>query len=173
MALFDEARIQLRDAFSQWDFSSCFPTDATYTNPKGVVIVRGWPYDILDNILAETNGQMTQPIISIEIGHSMDTFRSLGGVMGGAAPGFTRIGTRVNLSYIVGCWADEQLGGSDMTEALAGQVQGCCFYNRSRLAAFRNLKTTTSREAFEDRPQLWRVDITVEGDAVVSYDEPS
>lgn len=170
MAVFDECRIQLRDALAAWDYTSAFPDDPTYTLPKGPTFVRGWPYDILDQILQETNGEMTQPIISMELSHSVDNFRSLGGYMSGAGAGITRIATRTTVGFIVSSWADQRLGGPDMVEHLAGLIQQCAFYNRSRLPAYRNLRTTTSREAYEDRPQMWRIDVNVEGDAIVSYD---
>jgi hypothetical protein len=165
--MYDEAEDQLIAALNAWDYRTVFS--------GGVEVMSDWPYDRLSDINGEIqDGAMVKPIISVVAAHSMDTFRGIGGQMStsGAlpAPGATRHATRVGMAFVVGCWADQRLGGYDTVKRLAGQAQGCIFYNQNRLAAYRHLRMKTSDPAFEDRPALWTFHLTVEGDAVVSYD---
>jgi hypothetical protein len=179
-----EARTQLRDALSEWDFTGIFPSGwpklPDGTDARGPLIVPAHPYDIIDNMLEEskkglTGPTMTQPIISIVLGHSTDTFRSLGDVHATAvnppATGKWRRSTRMGLVFLVSCWADERLGGYETVELLGGEIQSCVFFNRSRLAAFRHLRCHNQEPAYIDRSEIWTMDLYVEGDALVSYDE--
>ena len=179
MGVYDEARTQLLTAMYAWDFTPAFP--AGYTPPlggDGVLIVPGWPFDLVDNMLRETpTGLMTMPIISVSTNYLFQWQRALGDGFN-VTPSFpltsgttTRKGVRMELTFLISVWVDAQLGGGEIAEQLAGQVVGCCFYNRMRLAAFRNLRAQHSRLTYVDRPQLWRFDIWLDGDAVVSYDQ--
>ncbi len=170
MGMFDEAEDQLLTALTAWDWTSVFA--------GGVETMSDWPYDRLLDLNGQlADGKMTQPIISIVAAHSTDTFRAIGGHMttSGAqpAPGMVRFSARVGMAFMVCTWADERLGGYETVKKLAGQAQGCIFYNRNRLAAYRHLRMKTSDPAYQDRPGLWTYHLTVEGDAVVSYDIPA
>ena len=183
---YTQARNELRDALAAWDFSGLFPVGwpplADGSDARGPLIVPAHPYDIIDNMLQETKDNtetgacMTQPVISIALGHSTDTFRSLGDVdtdpANPPATGQWRISTRMGLVFLVSCWADERLGGYEMVEQMGGLVEACAFYNRTRLASFRHLRCHNQEPAYIDRSEIWTMDLYVEGDARVSYDEP-
>jgi hypothetical protein len=165
----DEIRAEIMNSLYAYDFSTAFPVG--YTGAKAVTIVRGWPYDLIDNMLAETDGQMTMPIVSVLDSEVIDTHRSLGNVSTVGAPvGMTRRATRVEANYLIGCWADRRLGGADTAEKLGGLVIGWAFLNQASLTAYRQLRTSVSHTAFHDRPQLWRYDVTLTGHALLTYD---
>ncbi len=168
MAAIDEARTQLMAAFAAWDWSPAYPSG--YTDPKAPLVVPANPNDIIPNLVTFRRDQQTRAILSVALLDVDDTFRTLGDHLGPGAGQLQRFGTRVNLAFLCICWADQQAGGSDICQKLAGQVEGCVFYNRVRLAAYRHLRTHSGHEAFEDRSQLWRCDLVVMGDGVASYD---
>lgn len=161
MAAPDEARAQLTSAINAWDFSVCFP--GGYTGIKAVMVVPEFPYDVIDNMLQENHGQMTQPIISVGLEDDMDTFRTLGGKFSQ-----TQIATRVGLAFIIMAWADQFMGGYDTAEKLIGQVQGCLFYNRISLAAYRHLRTHSVKTSLDERTQMWVGELVCEGDALLT-----
>lgn len=168
MGAIDESRSQLIQALADWDWSSCYP--GGYTDPKAPIIVPANPNDIMANIVAYRRDQMTSAILSVHLIDLNDSFRTLGDHLGPGAGQTQRYGTRVELAFLLGCWADQQAGGSDLCQKLAGQVEGCVFYNRVRLAAYRHLRARSGHEVFEDRPQLWHCDVVVTGDGIASYD---
>lgn len=172
MGVYDEAREQLIGALYAWDFSGAFGDNPTYAGPKNVEIVSGWPYSTIDAMMQEDPnlGFMTKPIISIVGAGAPDRPRNLGNALGAGVGNTRRFGTLVLPKFMLSCWADEQVGASQVVERLAGEIQGCIFYNQNRLAAYRHLVCQASHEAFQDRPELWRMDLTVDGDAVMSYD---
>lgn len=165
----DEIRQSVMNSLYAFDFSSAFTSG--YGGTKAVTITRGWPYDLIDNMLSETDGQMTRPVISVSDVDVTDTYRSLGNVSNVGAPvGMTRRATRVEAVFLVGCWADQRLGGADMAEALGGLVMGWAFLNQVALTAYRQLRASASHGALEDRPQLWRYDVSLTGNALLTYD---
>lgn len=165
----DEIRTSVMNSLYAYDFSTAFPVG--YAGTKAVTLVRGWPYDLIDNMLAETDGQMTRPIVSVNDVDVLDTYRSLGNVSNVGTPvGKTRRATRVEASFLIGCWADRLLGGADTVELLGGLVIGWAFLNHVSLAAYRQLRASTSHGAFQDRPQLWRYDVSLMGHALLTYD---
>jgi len=169
MAIVDEIRTQVMDSLYAFDFSSAFP--AGYAGAKAVTIVRGWPYDLIDNMLGETDGQMTRPIVSVVDVDVTDTYRSLGNVSDVGAPvGMTRRATRVDATFLVGCWADQLLGGADTAELLGGLVIGWAFLHQVSLTAYRQLRASASHGVLQDRPQLWRYDVSLTGHALLTYD---
>lgn len=169
MAIVDELRTQVMNSLYATDFSSAFPV--SYAGAKAVTLVRGWPYDLIDAMLAETDGQMTRPILSVNEVDVPTSYRSLGNVSNVGAPvGMTRRATRVDASYLIGCWADQILGGADTVEKLGGLVIGWAFLNQGSLAAYRQLKASASHGAYQDRPQLWRYDVSLTGHALLTYD---
>ena len=165
----DEIRAQVMNSLLAYDFSSAFRSG--YGGAKAVTLVRGWPYDLIDAMLAETDGQMTRPIVSVADVDVADTYRSLGNVSDVGAPvGKTRRATRVEASFLVGCWADQLLGGADTVELLGGLVIGWAFLNQASLTAYRQLRASASHGSFQDRAQLWRYDVTLTGHALLTYD---
>jgi len=113
---------------------------------------------------------MTVPVISVMLANAQDTFRSMGGYFGsGPMTGTMTYGTRVEGAYLVSAWADQQMGGAQTVENLAGLIQATAFINRTGLSAFQNLRTAASRPAYQMTDQLWRFDVTIEGMALVSY----
>jgi hypothetical protein len=164
----EEARAELIGALYNWDFSPAYPTG--YAGTKAPVLVNASPEDIIQNFITYTKDQQTKAIISVELVDIMDTHRALGDHLGPGAGNLQRYGTRVDLTFNVECWADQQSGGSDLVQKLASQVEGCAFYNKVRLTAYRHLITRSGREAYEDRVQLWRCGVLVYGDGVASYD---
>lgn len=165
----DEIRAEVMQSLYAYDFSSAFP--AGYAGAKAVTIVRGWPYDLIDNMLAETDGQMTRPVVSVNDLDLTNTYRSLGNVSNVGAPvGMTRRATRVEAMFLVGCWADRLLGGADTAELLGGLVIGWAFLNQGSLTAYRQLRASASHGAYQDRPQLWRYDVSLTGNALLTYD---
>lgn len=168
MASIDESRDQLIAALAAWDYGPAYPV--AYTGVKAPAIVTASPADLIDNFVTYTRDQGTSAIVSVELVDVLDTHRSLGDHFGPGAGGLQRYGTRVDLVYSIECWADQQAGGSDLVQKLAGQVEGCVFYNKVRLTSYRHLVTRSGREAYEDRASLWRCGILVYGDGVASYD---
>lgn len=168
MGAIDEARGQLMTALSNWDWSSAYP--APYTGTKAPVLVVASPADVMQNFTTYIRDQQTNAIVSVELVDIMDIHRSLGDHFGPGTGQLQRFGTRVDLVFNVECWADQQAGGSDLVQKLAGQVEGCAFYNKVRLPAYRHLITRSGREAYEDRPQLWRCGVLIYGDGIASYD---
>jgi hypothetical protein len=168
MAAVDEARAQLIAALAAWDYSSAYPN--AYTDPKAPIIVPASPPDILANITTYRRDQQTSAILSVALLDISDTFRTLGDHLGPGAGQLQRYGTRVDLAFTVIAWADQQAGGPDLCQKLAGQVEGCVFYNRARLLSYRHLRSRGGHETYEDRPGLWTCDVTVIGDGVASYD---
>lgn len=172
MGAVDETFTQLAGALKTWDFTPAFPSAfITAGGKKSVQIVSGWPMDIIDNMQTESNnGSMTQAILSLFI-HGDDEIRALGDHFGPGAGQLQRFGTRWSFVAVTTCWADQQMGGADTVTKLAGQVYGCYFFNRTRLTVVKLTRVaSTSREAYQEREQLWRYDLTAEGYAVVSYD---
>lgn len=165
----DEIRTEVMNSLLAYDFTGVFP--GGYSGTKSVTIVRGSGFDLLDNLLSESDGQMTMPVISVDDPVVIDSHRSLGSVSTVGAPaGKTRRATRVEATCLIGCWADQRLGGPDLAEALGGQVIGWAFLNQLTLTAFRQLRTATSHGAYEGRPQLWRFDVDLTGYALLTYD---
>ena len=127
------------------------------------MVVPEFPYDVVDNLQSESNGQMNQPIIAIGLEDDMDTFRTLGGWV---SP--TVKGTRVGLAFLITSWADQAMGGYETTEKLIGQVQGCLLYNRTSLAAYRQLRTHSVKTTYDERTQMWVGELIVEGFALLT-----
>ena len=160
----DEGETQLLGAFYLWDFSPAFPSG--YGGTKAPILVSDSPFDLIDNILTENNGTMTQPVISVMPAVNTDKVRTFADHPFGAGTGTVAMG--VDLSFIVSCWADEQMGGGPTVKKLMGQVQGCVLANRNSLTAFRHLLCRGGSELYEERPQMWRADLFVTGDGVNS-----
>lgn len=156
-----------------WDFSGVFPIDPSYTFPRGVVFVDGWPWQLLRQLETKTNQQMTQPIISIvslepsEVGRSFSDIDKAGA---GQGPLQLRLGRRASPSFLISCWVDQQLGGMDMSRRLGGEVYNAIFYYKNRLAKIRHLKLVHTHETFEDNAQLFRFDLVVDGDVYITTD---
>jgi len=167
MAIIDELRSAFMGVLETTDFSSAFP--GGYSGAKGVLVIPGWPYDVIDNMQASTNGQMTKPIIAVVPIDTIEADRTLGDQFGPGAGGTTQYAIRIEVPLLVGCWADQYVGGEDMTEKLAGIVLSTFFINRTVGAAFRHARATSTHQAYMDRPQLWRADVTVRGDALITY----
>ncbi len=161
----DEAEAQLLTAFYNWQWSSVFP--AGYTGIKAPMLVSDSPFDIIDNILGEDgSGEMQQPIIAVMPAVNTDRIRTFGDQPFGNGTGTVAMG--VDLGFIVSCWADERMGGGATVKKMIGQVQGCVLANRNSLTAFRHLLCRGGSELYEERPQMWRADLTVSGDGVNS-----
>lgn len=172
MAAFDEARSQLVTAIASWDFSPAFP--AGYTGAKAVLITIASPFDTIDNMLSEaSNGQMTQPVIAIALADGISAPRALGnhsvGIAGSPPAGQSEFSIRKGLLFTIEVWADQMLGGAETVEKIAGQVDGCVFYNTTRLAAYRHLRCASAKPSYDDAIQAWCCTLHVEGDAVLSY----
>lgn len=172
--MFDIPLTEIKQSIlEEWDYSSIFPIDPSYTFPKGPVIVDGWPWQLLRQIETKTNGQATQPIISITMLEPSDSPRSFSDVIAtgvGAGPLQWRLGRRAAPSFLISCWADQQLGGMDFSRKLGGQVYQAMFYNKNRLTTIRHLKLVHSREGFEDAAQLYRHDSIYTGDVFITLD---
>jgi hypothetical protein len=172
VGLFDEALLDIKqNALELWDYSSVFPP--AYTGTKGCLVMDGWPYQLIEQMEATSNqGQLTIPIISISSLNSSEEPRTLGEVyaMGGSGPLGRKIGRRQRTSFLISAWADQQLGGMDMVRKLAAQVHGCIMYYSQRLTKVRHLVMFHSREHFDDNAQLYRFDVSVEGEALVTID---
>lgn len=165
----DEIRAQVMQSLLAFDFSSAFPL--AYAGVKAVTIMHGWPSDLIDNILAESDGQMPRPVISVNEVDVADVHRSLGNISTVGQPvGMVRRATRIEATYLVGCWADRRLGGADLAEAIGGLVIGWAFVSSESLAAYRHLRASASRPAIHVREQLWCYDVTLQGVALLSYD---
>lgn len=171
MAVFDEARSYLLNLLAAWDYSSAFP--AGYTGQKNVELVMGTPTALITAMQNSNNGQMVRPIISVVVSNNTDEPRTLGDFFGyGATQPKQRYATREHIIFTVAAWADAQLGGEETTARLAGHVVGCMFVNRAGASALvKPLVPHASREAYEERPMLWRFDTHVEGYALMSYDK--
>ena len=144
---------------------------AGYTGAKNVMILpSGWTFDVIDNILAETNGIMTKPILTLTEVEPLLQIRTLGDHYGPGAGGLQRYGRRIDATISIGCWADRRLGGYNMCKRLASQVQGAVFINRVSLPAFRDLEIVRVLPAYEMKAGTWRADVVVKGLAVMSYD---
>ena len=174
MGAFDEARLQIVTALGAWDFSPAFP--AGYAGTKGVLITIDSPYDTIDNMLSEGSnptGQMTMPVIAIALADGISAPRTLGnhsvGIAGSPPVGQSEFSVRKGLLFTIEVWADQILGGAETVEKIAGQVDGCIFYNTTRLAAYRHLRTASAKPSYDDALQAWCCTLHVEGDAVVSY----
>lgn len=172
MGLFDEPLEDIRqNCLSQWDYSAIFPVDPSYTFPKGPVIVTGWPWQLLRQLEQKVNQQATQPIISILGLEPMESGRSFSDIDAtGVGPGPLqyRLGRRAAPSFLISCWADQQLGGMDFARKLGGQVYEAIFYYRNRLTTIRHLRLVHSHEANEDIAQLFRFDLVVDGDVYIT-----
>jgi hypothetical protein len=169
MSVVQEITDQVLASLNTFDFSPAFP--GGYTGSKSVLLVHAWPFDLIDNMLAETGGQMTRPIISVISVDARNYHRSLGNVSTVNAPANrTRFATRVEGNFLVSCWADQFMGGGDTVEKLGGLVAGWAFLNQSSLPSYRQLRASASHESFEDRPQVWRYDSTLTGYAMLTYD---
>lgn len=167
MAAVDEISSEIITSLNAFDFSPAFPQ--AYTGTKAVMIVKGWPYDLVDNMLSETNGQMTRPIISVTSVGTPTSFRSLGNLFGSVAAGVApTYAMRVEASFLISAWADQSLGGTDTVEKLGGLLEGWALLNQNSLTAYRHLRISTASEVYADAPQLWRYDATVHGDAILS-----
>lgn len=168
MPFYDEARDQLLAWLNSLDFSTVFPS--TYSGTKGAVVMNGWPFDLIDNMLQETNGTMTVPIVSLVLANASDDFRSLGGLLGaGSVPGTALYGTRVTGTYLLSAWADSNMGGSYVVEGIGGIIMGQAFVARERLTKLRHLHVTSSHEPYLERPQVWCLELMLECDTIVSY----
>lgn len=174
MGLFDEPLTDIKkNCLEQWDYSSIFPIDASYIFDKGPILVDGWPWQLIRQMEAKTNQQMTQPIISIvtmepsEDGYQFaDVYKT--GV--GAGPLQWQLGRRASPSFLISCWADQQLGGMDFSRKLGGQVYQAIFYYRNRLSTIRHLRLLHSHEVVEDTAQLYRFDLVIDGDVHITLD---
>ncbi len=160
----DEAESQLIGAFYLWDFSGAFP--AGYVGTRAPLLVSDSPLDLIDHLLSENDGSMTQPVISVMGAVDDDKPRTFGDHPFGGGTGTVAMG--VDLSFVVSCWADERMGGGPTAKRLLGQVQGCVLANRNSLTAFRRLLCSGGRQAYEERPQMWRADLNVAGYGVNS-----
>jgi len=173
-----QCRTELGDALLAWDFSQAFHAlNPSYTGSATVEVVENWPDVRIDQLQQANNGMMTKPIISLVLGHTGNDPRSLGSISNlpttsPPADGMKRIATRVTVGILVSCWADMQLGGYGMVEALAGHCQACVFANQRTLATFRHLRVHNDGVAYEDRPGVVTIDLVVQGDAIMSIDVP-
>lgn len=169
MAVFDEPLTNLINAIGAWDFSAAIPSN--YDGPYQVQIEHGTPYQIMQRIQTLSGGQMTTYLISIQESSSLDTVVRLGDVFGdGDAPGTTRYGRRMSIPYVLSAWADERLGGMDAARLLAGQLVFCALFNKTRLQSPKNLRVKSPRPMVVGGSQLYRYDVTVEGDVVYAVD---
>jgi hypothetical protein len=164
MAAPDEAEAQLIGALQLWDFSSIFPVG--YTGTKAPMLVTDWPFDLIDNMQSENDGVMTQPIVSIITAMNDDKVRTFADHTFGSGTGTVAMG--VDLSFILSCFADERMGAGPLVKKLMGQVQGCVLANRNSFTAFRHLLCSGGHSVYEERPQMWRADLTVSGDGINS-----
>ena len=155
---------QLIGAFQAWNWSALWPSG--YTGIKAPMIVDDWPFDLIDTMQNENDGVMTQPIISVVTAIDDDRVRSFGDHPFGGGTGTVAMG--VDLSFVVSCFADERMGAGPMVKKLMGQVQGCVLANRNSLTAYRRLLCKGGHSVYEERPQMWRADLTVSGDGLNS-----
>ncbi len=162
---------QLSKALKAWDFTPAYPAAfLALGGDKSVLTVPGWPYDIIENMITESNGVMTRAVCSIII-NGDDEPRALGDHLGPGAGSLQRFGTRWVFTARISAWADQAMGGADTVTKMFGQVYGCFFFNRMRLSIVKLTKVASgTREAFQDREQLWRYDTLVDGYAVMNYD---
>lgn len=143
-----------------------------YTGAKVVTILpSGWTFDVIDNILKETNGIMPNPILTLTEVEPRSDIRTLGEHYGPGSGGLQRYGRRMDVTIDIGCWADRRLGGYAMSKRLASQVQGAVFINKSSLTAYRNLEITRVFPAYEAKAGMWRADVVVRGMAVMTFDK--
>lgn len=166
-----EAREELAALLQQWSYAACFPQG--YTGSTSVAVTTDIASDVDANIVPQANGMPEYPFISIVGMLSPETHKTLGDVdpsQVGVAQGKTRYSRAVNAHFIVACWADLQVGGGDMADALAGQVWSAVLQNRNSLTAFRRLKAEPGRLAFNDSAQLWTRQLVVSGIAIASFD---
>lgn len=174
MGLFDEPLTEIKKAcILDWDFSDAFPLDPEYTFKKGVVVVNGWPWQLMRQLEAKQWQQMTQPVISIITIDTPEEGYQLGDVyQAGVGQGQLqyRLGRRAAPSFLISCWADQQLGGMDMARKLGGQVYQAMLFNRNRLSTIRHLRLVHSHEILEDTAQLYRFDLVIDGDVHITLD---
>jgi hypothetical protein len=170
MGLFDEPLNDLQaNCLEQWDYSPAFPSG--YTGTKGVIVLPASHWQLLEQIETLSNaGQMTEPIISIVDGSSREETRSFSDIYGPGSGVTTRYAVRVKVPFLISVWADQQMGGQMMCRQLAGQIQGAIFFYRNRLTTVRHLRVLSAKEAEGRASQLWRFDVAVVGDSLVSYD---
>lgn len=173
MGLLDEPLANIKkNLLLDWDFSGAFPTTG-YTFDKGVLVVDGWPWQLIRQMEAKTNQQMTKPIISIVSMEPSETTRSFSDIDKtgvGAGPLQWRLGRRASPSFLISIWVDQQLGGMDMARKLGSEVHAAVFYNRNRLSTIRHLRMIHSHESKEDSAQLFRFDLVIEGDVYFTLD---
>lgn len=167
-----------QNVIEKWDYSALFPQsnpDGTlYTGPKGPVFVDGWPWQLDSQLETLKNqGQLTAPIISIMGVNFSDEDRTFGDIYQiatGSGPLQLRLGRRLHPTILIGCWADQQLGGLDMCRKLAGYVFSALFYYRNSLTTMRGLRVASSQESFQESALLYRVDLTITGRSLVVTD---
>jgi len=173
MGLQDEPLTDLKkNLLLAWDFSNAFPVSG-YTYDKGVLVVDGWPWQLIRQMEAKDHQQMTKPIISIVSMEPVETTRSFSDIDKtgvGAGPLQWRLGRRASPSFLISIWVDQQLGGMDMARKLGSEVYAAMFYNRNRLSKIRHLRMIHSHESKEDSAQLYRYDVVIEGDVYVTLD---
>lgn len=172
--MFDVPLKEIKETILEgWDYSSIFPIDVSYTFQKGPVVVNGWPWQLLRQLETKVNGQASQPIVSIVMLEPNDSTRSFSDVLAtgvGTQPLQWRLGRRAAPSFLISCWADQQLGGMDFSRKLGGQVYQAMWYYKNRLTTIRHLKLSHSREGFEDAAQLYRHDSIYTGDVFITLD---
>jgi len=172
MSIYSECVTQIENALNAWDFTALFPSNWPAAN-KGVMILNKWPVDLIDNILKETGSrQMTMPIISITPQTSDAVFTGMGGYVTNISQtsGRPMMGMRAAVKLVLSAWADQALGGEEMSLSLAGELFDCMVYNCNRLPSYRRLRPSHSDTAYEDRPQLWVAEVLVEGVTVYAYE---
>jgi hypothetical protein len=174
VGLFDEPLEDIRkNCLAEWDYSDIFPMDIDYGFKRGPVLVTGWPWQLLRELQPKVNQQATQPIISIVSLEPMESTRSFSDIdKTGAGVGQLqyRLGRRAAPSFLISCWADQQLGGMDFARKLGGKVYEAIFYYRNRLSTIRHLRMIHSHESIDDTAQLFRFDVVVEGDVYITLD---
>src|ERR1051325_11003957 len=130
-----------KNVVEKWDYSPLFPDTnpdgSAYINPKGPMFVTGWPFQLDSQLQALRNSQqLTQPYISVMGMNFADEDRTFSDIYQtgvGSGPLQLRLGRRAHPTVLISCWADQQLGGMDMSRKLAGYVFSALFYYRNSL----------------------------------------
>ena len=174
----DEAIAQLKQALEDWDFTPAFPSG--YPSTAGVIVETANPWQILPQIQVNPStgqseitsvGQMAEYMISLQDMTGSEVAIRLGDVYGqGSQSGTVRYGKRMVMPILVGCWADQRLGGMDAARAIGSQVMGCTLYNKNRLTSFTHLRVRNWTAKEWEGAQLYSYNVVVEGEAIVSVD---
>lgn len=173
MGLFDEPVTEIKKCLFEWDYSNIFPQDGSYTNTRGILFNDGWPWQLIKQFESTPNQQMEKPIISLVSLEPMEEGRSFSDIYKtgvGSGPLQWRLGRRAAPSFLISCWADQQLGGMNTCRKIGSEIYNAVFYNKNRLSKIRHLRVLHSREADANVAQLFRFDVTIEGDVFITLD---